>query len=264
MAQSSLETNSLSCLVTRPKHQADNLKQLLIQQGFKVLCFPTIDIIPASKSACLSNLDSHLAEWDIALFVSRNAVDFTFNHIKLPLPSSLQLGVIGKGSLLALNEHGVSTHIIPAENYNSEGLLESSVLLNVRAKRIVIFRGQEGRNLLGDTLRERGAKVEYIEVYQRIAPEYAAGHFAELTQQHSPDVAIFTSAEGLHNAFKLLSPDEAKMLRSKAWLLISERMRETACDLGHNADIIIASSASDEGILQALKQWHQSITQKLL
>ena len=261
MAQPTLEANPLSCLVTRPKHQADNLEQLLTQQGFRVICFPTIDIIPSTSSPYLSNLDSYLAEMAIALFVSRNAVDFTFQHLNSPLPASLQLGVIGKGTLMALNDHGVSTLIIPTENYNSEGLLESNALLNVLDKRIVIFRGQEGRNLLGDTLRDRGATVEYIEVYQRITPEYPAGYFAELTQDHFPDIAIFTSSEGLHNAFKLLNPEQSKMLRSKAWLLISERMRETARDLGHNADIIIASSASDEGILQALKQWHQSITQ---
>jgi len=232
---------------------------MLRQAGIVSVNFPTIAIKASSQTPFLNNLQDNIEQFDIALFVSRNAVDFTFNYLQADkLPPTLQLGVIGKGTWMALQNQGVDSHIIPAESYNSEGLLASQVLLDVKGKNVIIFRGQQGRSLLGDTLRKRGARVDYQEVYQRVLPDYSAGLIEKLTATHFPDLAIFTSAEGLSNCFQLLSDEMAQTLRSIPWLLISERMRETARNLGHNADIIIAISASDEGIVQAIQSWQQT------
>jgi len=248
-----------TCLVTRPAHQSAQLNAMLSAAGFGVINYPTIQIQAAPPTARLKALNKSIHAFDIALFVSRNAVDYAFKYLDTStLPEQLLLGVIGKGTWLALQRHSVSSHIIPAQSYNSEGLLASAVLQQVKGQKIVIFRGQEGRNLLGDTLLQRGAEVEYIEVYQRALPDYAEDYFSELCGGVFPDLAIFTSAEGLINCFQLLDESQAQRLRQLPWLLISERMRETARNLGHNATIIIASSASDEGIFESLQEWQQS------
>ncbi len=250
------QTPNLKCLVTRPGHQTKQWSTMLARSGFSIINFPTIQINASSPTPFLEHLDENIKQFDIALFVSRNAVDYAFEYLSpTKLPDSLQLGVIGKGTWVALKNQGVESHIIPADSYNSEGLLASQVLQQVEGKRIIIFRGQQGRNLLGDTLRQRGASVEYHEVYRRVLPDHPTGTFEQLTEPHFPDIAIFTSAEGLSNCFQLVDETMAIKLRSIPWILISERMRETARNLGHNADIIIAISASDEGILQAIKEW---------
>ena len=250
---------TLFCLITRPAHQAELLNQMLTQAGLSVLNFPTIGINPSPATPFLQKLQNTIEQYDIALFVSRNAVDFTFKHLKSnSLPKKLELGVIGKGTWQALKNQGVASHIIPTESYNSEGLLASKALQHVKAKNIIIFRGQQGRNLLGDTLRKRGATIHYQEVYRRVLPDYEPEAFEKLTTAHFPDIAIFTSAEGLTNCFQLVSKTMASSLCQIPWLLISERMRETAGKLGHNANIIIADSASDEGIFQALQKWKQT------
>ncbi len=255
-----VQAPGLTCLVTRPAHQTQQLNDMLEQTGFGIINFPTIQINASPATPFLENLKDELGHYDIALFVSRNAVDFSFKYLpSTGLPDSLQLGVIGKGTWMALKNQGVESHIIPTDSYNSEGLLASAVLQQVNGKRILIFRGQQGRNLLGDTLRERGASVDYQEVYRRVLPEYAKGTLGRLTQPYFPDIAVFTSAEGLLNCFQLVDKSMAEKLCSIPWLLISERMRETARNLGHNADIIIAISASDEGILQAIQEWQQTI-----
>ena len=252
-------TETLFCLITRPAHQAAQLNAMLQQAGLGAINFPTIAIQASSPTPFLQQLQNTIKQFDIALFVSRNAVDFTFKHINSALlPNSLELGVIGKGTWQALKNQGVESQLIPAESYNSEGLLASRALQHVEGKNIIIFRGQQGRNLLGDTLQQRGASVEYQEVYQRMLPEYATGTFEQLTAAHFPDIAVFTSAEGLSNCFQLVSESIASTLCKIPWLLISERMRETARKLGHNADIIIANSASDEGIFEALQKWKQT------
>jgi uroporphyrinogen-III synthase len=249
---------SLRVLVTRPAHQTQNLNRLLTADGCQVLSFPTIAIEASPTTAFLQQLRQNIRHYDIALFVSRNAVDYAFRHLQSDaLPDSLQMGVIGKGSWQALQEQGIHSQIIPVENYNSEGLLAAQQLQQVVGKRIIIFRGQEGRNLLGDTLGKRGARVDYCEVYRRVLPNYQSGHFDRLVQHGFPQLAVFTSSEGLSNGFKLLNLQQCEKLRHIDWLLISERMRETARQLRHNADIVIARRASDEGILQAIQAWRQ-------
>lgn len=250
---------SISVLVTRPAHQNENLNKSLQTLGFEVISFPTIAINAAAATPFLSDLHNQIQGFDMALFVSRNAVDFTFKYLAPgSLPEKLQLGVIGKGSWLALKKKGVESHVIPAQSFNSEGLLAADALQQVAGKNIIIFRGQQGRNLLGDTLQQRGAKVTYCEVYRRKLPHYSNDYVVELLEQNFPGLAIFTSAEGLNNCFTLLDTNQAQQLRQVPWLLISERMRETATNLRHNAEIIIASNASDEGIVHALQQWQKN------
>lgn len=251
----------ISCLVTRPVHQTGLLNKLLVEAGFYPINFPTIAIVAASPTPFLTGLQDNIKNYDLVLFVSRNAVDFSFYFLDATrLPADLQLGVIGKGSWVALKNHGIESRIIPASSYNSEGLLQSPALQRMAGKRVLIMRGQEGRNLLGDTLRERGAEVDYCEVYRRELPASTPDDFKLLTREHFPDVVVFTSAEGLQNCFKLLNKQQAGQLRGLPWLLISDRMRETARDLGHNEEVIIAGTASDEGIVLALQHWRQSIS----
>jgi len=250
---------SLKVLVTRPAHQNENLTRELHKLGHEAINLPTIAIEPAPPSSYLQQLKDHVVDFDIALFVSRNAVDHAFHYLSPQnLPDKLQLGVIGKGSLLAMQALGIDSQIIPAQSYNSEGLLETAALKQVSGKNIIIFRGQQGRNLLGDTLQQRGAKVTFCEVYRRCLPYYTPAQLNALLGDTWPDLVIFTSAEGLQNCFQLVTQEQGNKLKETSWLLISERMRETARNLRHNADILIAKHASDEGILQAIKEWQQN------
>lgn len=257
MSEDSIQSTP-ACLLTRPAHQNKQLREWLIEDGFKVLAFPTIAISGVPLTPKLEALVAQINRYDIAIFVSRNAVDYAFEHISPDrLSGQLQLAVIGSATRRAIQVHGLQSQILPASNYNSEGLLAAPGLQQVAGKRVVIFRGQAGRNLLGDTLVERGARVDYCEVYRRVVPDHSPQAFSSLVLAAYPAIAVFTSTEGLRNAKQLLSAQEWTRLCSIPWLLISERMRETANDLGHNAPIIIAKIASDEGIRESLNAWRQ-------
>ena len=145
--------------------------------------------------------------------------------------------------------------MIRGHPHNSEGLLATSALQQVAGKYILIFRGQQGRNLLGDELRARGANVSYCEVYRRKKPEYGADGFAQITTEQFPTLVVFTSNEGMENLLALTNGRERRELLGITWLLISERMRESAVNLGHNAATIIAANANDEGIQQTINEW---------
>lgn len=245
-------------LNTRPAGQQAELSAMLEAEGAEVLPFAAIEIVTPETGAAHLDLARRVRDYDILLFVSRNAVDGAFRLFdRTPLPPELQFGVIGAATREALRGHlgGVEVQIIASEPYNSEALLETAALRQVDGKRILILRGQAGRNLLGDELSRRGARVDYVEVYRRALPDYEPETYNRLVAARFPTLVILTSNEGMHNLLQLVDHAAAASLRSIPWLLISERMRESALKLGHNAPIIIAQSASDQGIRQTICAW---------
>ena len=245
-------------LNTRPVHQQAELTTLLEQESAQVLSFPVIEIAFPESSDADKLLGQQISHYDILLFVSRNAVDGAFRYIdKTNLKSGAGFGVIGQATRQALAQQvaNLDSCLLAGAPYNSETLLEADALQQVSGKRVLILRGQEGRNLLGDELAARGAEVDYCEVYRRVLPAGAATDFNQLVARAFPSLAILTSNVGMHNLFARVDSASAERLRNIPWLLISERMRESAVNLGHNASIIIAQSASDKGIQQAICAW---------
>ncbi len=249
-------------LNTRPAHQQGELTRLLQQDGARVLAFPVINIEPVAIGAEQRRLAGAIGDYDILLFVSRNAVEGAFRFIDCRrLRPSARLGVIGSATRDALaavlSAGGLDPDgcLVAGEPYNSEALLRAPALQQVEGKRVLILRGQQGRNLLGDELRRRGASVDYAEVYRRARPHKAAGDFQRLVAEGFPTLIILTSAEGMHNLVELVDEATARALYRIPWLLISERMRESALKLGHNATVLIAQNASDKGIRQTICEW---------
>ena len=241
-------------LNTRPAHQQAGLTALLEADGARVLSFPVIEIDPAPAPA--DDIDP--AAYDILLFVSRNAVDGAFARFDPSrLAAAARFGVIGSATGAALREQlgDPGARLIRSEPFNSEALLAAAALQQVAGKRILILRGQAGRNLLGDELTARGARVDYVEVYRRVLPHRDPAAFDRLVAKAFPTLVLLTSNEGMHNLFELVDAGAAVRLRRVPWLLISERMRESALKLGHNAAIVIARSASDSGIRQTVCDW---------
>ena len=78
---------------------------------------------------------------------------------------------IGRGTATELQKHGVSAKF-PIKS-DTESLLELEELKRPLLHRILIIRGEGGRDLLERTLIRRGAKVSLCEVYRRIALSYS-------------------------------------------------------------------------------------------
>ncbi len=260
---SGLTLNHQVILNTRPAHQQTILNKLLESQGATILSFPSIEIVDCDATAFHLGLIQNIQYYHMALFVSRNAVEGAFRFLQADqLPPDLQLGVIGEGTyqMLAKYVTNLDSCLIHnpdpgTETFNSEALLAASNLQRVAGQNILIFRGQQGRTLLGDELCTRGASVSYCEVYRRQIPSYDTDFYQQLCHNHPPTIAVFTSTEGMQNTMKAVDSLSLSYLLKTPWLLISERMRESAVNLGHNASIIIANNASDQGIQLAITEW---------
>jgi uroporphyrinogen-III synthase len=242
--------NKIKVLVTRPAHQSENLCRLIEAEGGQPVRLPVIEVVEIDDKSALLNCRAHLDELDIALFISANAVDNSLPTLlaQTKLPPQLQLIAVGKRTAETLKTWGL-TALTPAPPFNSEAVLKMPQMQTtaVQGKNIIIFRGEGGRELLAQTLRQRGATVNYINVYRRIQPPAPAW----ITDTQI-DIITVTSVEGLQNLFAML--DGQPWLRHTPLVVMSERIRAKAQKLSIQAPILVAPSASDEGLLNAILQ----------
>jgi uroporphyrinogen-III synthase len=238
-------------LVTRPATQAENLCQLIENQAGYATRFPTLEIeAVAPAHATLHTALS--ADW--LIFTSKNAVDFAlhaFNGKMTPLTQPA-IAAVGGSTAARLRDSGLTVACVPAFEFNSEGLLAEAMMHDVAGKTCVIVRGVGGREKLAETLRIRGAKVEYLDVYRRLLPSKDSGELIDHLQQNQLDAVIVTSDEALHNLWTMMEPDSAARLRRLPLVVVSERIRQTAERLKFE-QIVVSQQPTDAAILETLK-----------
>ena len=169
------------------------------------------------------------------------------------LPPHLKLAAIGASGVRELEHFGITAVIAPAARFDSEALLELPALREVAGKRIVIFRGDGGRELLGDTLTARGAAIEYAECYRRGRPQLDAAPLLKAWARNELHAIISTSSEGLHNLFDLVGKLGQSWLRKTPLFVPHPRIERTARELG--LATVVLSAQGDEGLVAGLAQW---------
>ena len=248
----------IKVLVTRPVQQADNLCVLIESNGGQAVRLPTIDIQQPDEKEKVTQLLDDLSKFQIGIFVSRNAVQWTLSLCGDKKDQLQKLTLIATGVTTAeeLQQAGVGQPVYAKGQAKSESLLDLSDLQNsvVRNKNIIIFRGQGGRELLASTLRERGAHVEYAEVYKRVCPHYDRSIIDSIWTFDKPDIIVTTSCEALQNLLDMLSSAQKEILLHKQLVTIGTRIVEMAKKIGFKEQILLADETSDIGILNAIKK----------
>jgi uroporphyrinogen-III synthase len=241
-------------VVTRPARQAAGLAAQLAALGATPIVFPAIVILPPPDRTHLDRVHATLDHYDFAVFVSANAVEY---GVPAPgrWPPALHAMAPGPGTAAALVATGIRDVTIPATTFDSEGLLALPAFAQPAGKRVVIFRGEGGRDVLGDTLRARGALVEYVDCYRRAAPQSGGGGLAEALRDGRAHALTFTSSEGIDNLWALLDADaRARMQRLPAFVP-HPRIADHARSLGLTA---VATGGADAGLVAGLLEWFAS------
>lgn len=252
MAESPLR--SLKIAVTRPRDQAAPLARRITQAGGIPLLFPLLDIGPVQDDAPLHGQLSRLEQYDLAIFISPNAVQHTFAAMReadLALSPQLRIATVGQGSAKVLRELGITDIIAPTERFDSEGLLALPELQNVAGWNVLIFRGDGGRELLGDTLKARGATVEYATCYLRSKPQQDIAELLSAT----PDAITVTSSEALGHLWDMPDERERATLRDMPLFVPHPRIAELAGRQGWQR--IVTTPSGDDGLLSGLIAWAQ-------
>ncbi|MDN5881487.1 MAG: uroporphyrinogen-III synthase, partial [Nitrosospira sp.] len=243
--------------VTRPAHQAGGLAAGIRVAGGVPLLFPVLEILDAKDQRPLLDLIARLDEFDLAIFISPNAVNkaMTLIRAKRTLPSKLKVAAVGQGTARELRNSGVDEVIAPTLRFDSEALLDMDDLRQVGGKRVVVFRGGSGRELLGDELLKRGAVLEYAECYRRLKPDTDTTPLLKAWENNEMSAITITSSEGLRNLFDMVGESGQGWLRKTPLFVSHERIAHTARKLGLTQ--VILTAAGDEGLLQGLLHYFQ-------
>lgn len=279
----------LNIVVTRPRGQAKNLAQRIMQAGGQATLFPLLEISPVLDPQSLYALIARLHEFNLAIFVSPNAVRYgmeaiiTASNAVSPsqlsspsffpladgsdisnkaeghanvstkqynaLPATLKIATVGQGSVRALRDYGVTHVIAPQDRFDSEALLALPELKQTAGWRVVIFRGNGGRKLLGDTLNARGAEVEYATCYQRAKPHQDTSMLIAA----NPDAITVTSSEALGYLWDMLDSTAKKQLAAVPLFVPHARIAETAHNLGWSE--VVLTGEGDDGLISSLIAW---------
>jgi uroporphyrinogen-III synthase len=246
-------------VVTRPAGQATHLAEALVDLGAKPVLFPVLAIIDVDDRKPMLDLTLRLDQFDIAVFISPNAVkkalDIILAHRVWPV--SLRVATIGKsseGQLAKYTIGNIGPIIAPQWRFDSEALLAEPEMQDVAGKRIVIFRGDGGRELLGDTLSERGAYVEYAECYRRGKPDLDAAPLLKLWEADALDAITITSSEGLRNLSDMIGPLGQAWLRKTPVFVSHPRIAAQAEALGLRR--VIPTGAADDGLISGLLAYY--------
>ncbi|WP_084169839.1 fused uroporphyrinogen-III synthase HemD/membrane protein HemX [Paraburkholderia ferrariae] len=270
-------------VITRPSGQSGTLGSQLAARGIATFDFPLISIEAVRDDALLREALSALDRYALVVFVSPNAVDRAFavyGPISSIWPHALPVAVVGPASVAALARHGVASPahrvISPAgaadeepARFDSESLyaaLETELGPDALAgKRVLIVRGDGGREWLADRLREAGAEVEAVAAYRRVAPEPSIAAWARVHTllAGAPHAWLVTSSEGVRNLDALarehLTAGEIAELHHAPLVAPHPRIAETARGVGF--DRITVSGAGDERIVETLLGLASSVVQ---
>lgn len=260
-----MPASARAVVITRPRRQAEPLAAAVAALGRTPVILPLLDIAPAEDQAALAQALRGLHDYALVAFVSPNAVDAAFAHID-SWPDGVAIAVVGEGSRVALARHGVDETRVrihcprdPTRS-DSEQLLQALDLALLAGRRVLVVRGDGGRELLPDALRAAGCTVETLAAYRRAVPRPDAALAATLRNLLAgPNDWIVTSSEALRGLVAIVEGLASTMddtisvarLQRQHLIVPHARIADTARALGFAS--VTLTGSGDERLLAALQ-----------
>lgn len=234
-------------VVTRAPGTSASLTRAVQRMGGRAVLLPGLSLRP------LPNRDVRKAigksTFDDWIFASPAAV--RFGRVVVPTVRHGRGNVfgLGDGTARALARHGIDA-ATPAERSDSEGLLALRAFAKVRGRRIALVGAPGGRDLIAPALRRRGATVDVIHVYRRVAPRLTRRHFDALDAAPDPLITLVSSGEALANLIALLPAHQVERMRAQIIVVSSARLAAAARGNAFG-EIVLARSAAPRDLLAA-------------
>ena len=229
----------MKVLVTRPVQQALQWVGKLRDLDIDAVALPLIDIQPAPESVAVVLAWSRIAQLRLVVFVSPNAVEhfFACKPAGLPWPNDLQVASTGPGTTRALLAQGVAAERIAepaadAAQFDSEALWQRLEGQDWRGAKVLIVRGDGGREWLAEKLQSLGAKVNAVSAYRRAAPQFTPAQLQLLAHALAEPQAhlwLFSSSEAVTHLAQALSNVDL----ARAWAIATHpRIAARAQEVG--------------------------------
>lgn len=265
-------------IVTRPSGQARQLIEVLtlaIQNSGvakhslpEVISLPLLTIVPKADAALADHIATVLSDADLAIFVSPNAIESVMRLLERDWQTFskqiIPIGVMGGSSQLALRNHGIGNEVNPTPiimpklnaQWDSEGLWHELQTLNWNwvDKKVVIFKGEGGRDWLADTLKNAGANVETISSYTRIPldvdnPAWQAIHEMDF----SKSLWLLTSSEAVRYLGTVMKDQFTQDLSAASALCPHHNIADAAEIIGFGE--VFTTDSGDEALIKASLAW---------
>lgn len=241
--------NGIGIAITRPADQANKLAKLIADAGGTPILFPLIEITPLDDYSQFENVISNIADYDWAIFISSNAVQNGLPRLlKQGAPANLQFAAIGPTTAKAIKDFGISNVLSPKDRFDSESLLALPEMRDVQGKKIMIFRGVGGREILAETLKARGAQVTFAECYQRINPQTNCDLLAQHYAEKKLHGIVITSSEAMRHLLDLAG--NADWLKHVVLFVNHARIAETPLQMG--LKVFVADALGDEAMTKVI------------
>jgi uroporphyrinogen-III synthase len=208
--------DGIGIVVTRPRAAAEALAAELTHAGARPFVFPALAIEDLPWSDAIEATLARLAHASWAIFVSANAVEKGLAAAQRVggLPPHLRLAAVGEATAQALKDAGFAGVVAPHERHDSEALLELPALQPVKGQRVVIFRGEGGRERLREGLEARGAHVEYVQCYRRVKPAADPAPLVSAWSRGEVQAVSVLSGETLENFLGMVGAQGARLAAS--------------------------------------------------
>jgi uroporphyrinogen III methyltransferase/synthase len=238
-------------VVTRARAQASGLAATLAALGADVVELPAIRIEPRLDSREVRDAVGAIHSYSLICLTSPNGVRLLFQALEeagldARALANATVAAIGPGTAGALARRGIRADIVP-ERFVAEALVESLAAVDVMDRPVLVARAAEARDVLPEALRERGAKVDVVALYETVAedPEPAAIEGAQ-----SADYVTFTSSSTVRNFVAAVGdrlPRDVRVVSIGP--VTSEAAREAGLEVA-----VEAERHDPEGLVEALLQ----------
>lgn len=238
--------------LTRPQEQVQDLQRSLQEFGATVLSLPLLAITPLTPGQADKHKLLNLDQYDLVFYVSTNAAKIGLDAIAQwwpQYPAHILNFAVGPSTAAVLSERGLQVSF-PTERMSSEAMLALPELQQIAGSKALIVRGVGGREIIAEGLLARGARVDYVELYQRSCPAFDPVWLRERIQQDRPDAIVISSAEALDNLKQLFAPLIVDW-QALPLLVSSPRLAEHAQTCGFIRASLIAD-ATDAAIIAGL------------
>ncbi len=244
-------------VVTRTREQASKLVEKLEELGAMCYEIPTIKIEAVVDEKIYQTIEK-LSSYDWIIFTSENGVKFFFKVLwekgkDLRVLGNSKVAVIGSSTKTFLENMGIRADLIPEKEFTQEGLISAFSRIDIKDKNILIPRAKEAREVLPQRLKEMGAKVDVLPVYETKTCEESKEKLRNVLEE-GVDIVTFTSSSTVKNFFKLIEETERSYLKDILFASIGPITSATLRKFGFEPHIE-AKEYTIEGLVNAIKNF---------
>ena len=241
-------------LITRPRAQAAEFANALIEAGAQPIFFPVIEIVPLSDFSALDSALLKLDTYDWLILTSVHGVDTFFKRLDTlgikHVPEGLRVAAIGPKTASCLLQHDVIAHFVPTE-YIAEAI-PPGLGEDISGKRFLLPQSDLARPDLASEIRSAGGLVDEVVAYRTVPSQPDISGINAL--RVSVDIITFTSPSAVHNFFTIvrnIELDPINLPGTPFFACIGPVTKKAAEEMGF-CNLVVANEHTTAGLIETI------------